>query len=396
MTWGGIWLGQDRTITYHLDLWLRLLEGMFGAFVGLAYARVRTRVFVALFALTALQFALAQAAIHDSGALLVWGQIIAQWHVPLCFALGGLACLAKACLGAESGYFTMPRNKVPLRMARLMYFSFFLFLIAAVYADQAAGILKSSFLTVWYRPIQNLLLTTLGIFLMRDYLDFYRRQRVTHQSRFHDLLAKEQGIFHGFLVSIDLKRSSALYDLSASLGMSVKIPTIWCSEAAELVERSGGAILSTDGGDALYAFFYGGQAFAQAAAAVVALEAKSREMTETLPQPLPMKFRASIVYGGIKPIYRDILGKKREDYEDAPGETTFKDAARIRDEEKKVAMAQDSVLVIERKFLEGATCPELELALTASVPVRDVGMRELCFLRVGARHAEDRPAEDAA
>jgi hypothetical protein len=373
MSWNHIAARIPRDSYYSILLFFRVAEGMSVGFLGLAYARSRLGAYITVAAagLFCLGISLLPAELKSD--LYFSGLLAANTFVPFAFLLGALACLSQAELGRREG-FSMPKAKEAARISRLRQFAFLLALLGGLYFIDTHKLFHLGSAAYWDRPIQFALVCLIGAFLLRDFRQFDILQEKTHISRFHQPGA--ENVVKGILLEIDMKNSSRLYDLSAQEGHAKELPSIWNEAAVQVAAAAGGEILATEG-DAFRAFFEEPFEVERILRLLAEIEALSAGM------PFPVEFRATLVKGGIKPVYKELNGKLFEDYDHAPGETCFKDASRFLREEKRMGFS-GSVIVAESSLL--ASVPAgIELLKTEQLSVADVGQRELSFFRISRR-----------
>lgn len=377
MSWGSIKHTMDRGAWYQLDMTLRVLEGLSAALVGISYARLRVGAYLWIFFYGAMVTLLMHRSSSIGSDFLYLSQYIGIYFVPSCFALGALACITQASFGKRQGFSRMSNRKQKLRVERLVSFATLNAALAFAYFIGAQKIVTIAASAFWYRPVQYLLVALTGFFLFRDFREFDFTQQKVASSKFHDPLAKEQQVIRGYLLAMDLKKSSRLYDLSARLGLATKIPTLWCESATEIVEGLGGSKISS-AGDSLIAFFEGEdlQVFENTLDALKKISAIGHEYQQYGGIAC---FRAGVINAGIRPIYKKVFRKMYEDFEDGPGEASFKNLMRILDTEKLHGFGEKSVLVLESiTALEIAS--HLPLLKREKLLVRDVGTKELFYL----------------
>lgn len=373
MSWNHVAARIPRDSYYTILLFFRIAEGMSVGFLGLAYARCRLGAYLALAAagLVCLGASILPAELKSD--LYFSGLLAANTFVPLAFLCGALACLAQAELGRHEG-FSMPKAKEAVRIGRLRQFALLLTVLGALYFIDTHKLFHLGNAAYWDRPIQFALVCLIGAFLLRDFRQFDILQEKTHISRFHQ--PGTENVVRGILLEIDMKNSSRLYDLSAQEGHAKELPSIWNEAAVQVAAAAGGEILTTEG-DAFRAFFEDPFEVERIFRLLAEIEALSTGM------PFPVEFRATLVKGGIKPVYKELNGKLFEDYDHAPGETCFKDASRFLREEKRMGFS-GSVIVAESGLLAGPP-PGFELVKREQLSVADVGQRELSFFRISRR-----------
>lgn len=383
MHWGPVKGPISAVDFYRLDLGLRFSEGVLGAVLGLAYARARKDSVYWVFGVGLIAFTVAYRSAGVGSDFFFLSAQMAKWLVPSFYFVGALACFSQAEFVLRLAMNRGSDRKMELRAKRTMQFGVVLVGILTIYLIQATRLSGFEGIAAWYRPIQFALVALLGAFIFRDYREFDFVQETLVGSRFHDPMAKEQRVFQGILLHVDLKSSSRLYDVSAEKGLATKLPTRWCEAATGVMKAHGGEHISS-GGDSFFGFFPGesAQVLTKALDALQAMEKMGAEFEKE--SGAPIHFRAALVAGGIHPIYKTVSGKRFEDFEDAPGETGFKDVARILECEKALCEKSKSVLVLEEKLAFGAK-GRFELLKREKASVRDVGTRDLFFFELSGQ-----------
>ncbi len=383
---GAVKHGLHRAVAYQLDTALFIIEGTLAAMIGLSYARVRVLAYVVVLFIASIFTVVVLRSAQSGSDYLFLGQFIAKYFVPSCFLLGSIACISQASFGRAYKFSGMPKQKLERRIGRLQAFAYLNGFLGLVYVFSAQNIVTVDAFAVWHRPVQYLIVTLMGFFLFRDYREFDVFQQKVATSKFHDPLAIEQKIVTGYLLALDLKKSSALYDLSAQLALPKKIPTQWCELATEIVELKGGAKLSS-AGDSLIAFFEGDgeEELASAVSSLLAIQRLSGEFSQ---YSTNVFFRGGITKASIRPIYKKVSRKLYEDYEDGPGETCFKNLMRIMDTEKDLGAEQQSILVVE-KSISPIVAKFAALTKKKKLLVRDVGEKELHYFDLAVAGREE-------
>lgn len=385
MHWGVVKWTMSISDFYLTDLGLRFSEGVLGAVLGLAYARARKDTVYWVFGVGLIAFTVAYRSATQGSDFFFLSAQLAKWLVPFMYFVGALACFSQAEFVKRLALGRGGDRKMELRAKRTVQFGVVLGFIFGMYLIQT-GLLGNGLIglqAVYHRPLQFLLVAILGAFIFRDYREFDFVQETLVGSRFHDPMAKEQRVFQGILLHVDLKASSRLYDVSAEKGLATKLPTRWCEAATGVMKAHGGEHISS-GGDSFFGFFPGesAQVLTKALDALQAMEKMGVEFEKE--SGAPIHFRAALVAGGIHPIYKTVSGKRFEDFEDAPGETGFKDVARILECEKALCEKSKSVLVLEEKLVFGAK-GRFELLKREKASVRDVGTRDLFFFELSGQ-----------
>lgn len=373
MSWNNIAARMPREGYYSVMLLFRVAEGMSLGFLGLSYARARVRSYVLLSLLGLGCWAASLLLAELKSDLYFSGLFAANTFVPFAFLYGAFACLTQGEIGRRDR-FNMPKAKAEIRIRRLRQFASLMIILGALYLNDTHKLFSLGTAAYWDRPIQFALVCLIGAFLLRDFRQFDILQEKTHISRFHQPGAETA--VHGVLLELDMKNSSRLYDLSAQEGHAKELPSIWNEAAVQIAATAGGEILTTEG-DAFRAFFEDPFPVESILRVLAEIEALSTSL------PYPVEFRATLVKGGIKPVYKELNGKLFEDYDHAPGETCFKDASRYLREEKKLGFS-GSVIVAEASLLMELPSG-FHLLKTEKLSVADVGQRELSFVRISRR-----------
>lgn len=145
----------------------------------------------------------------------------------------------------------------------------------------------------------------------------------------------------------------------------------------------GGEILTTEG-DSFRAFFEGNDQCLRAILACIG-EVK-RIGVNFLGLDSSIEFRATLVPGSIKAIYKELGGKLYQDFEHAPGSSCFKEAARILQTEKAAAL-EGSILVVQDGLWDKVSPKPnfLNVKKYTSLDVRDVGHQRLVYIQVTSK-----------
>jgi len=381
-TWGAIKHGVPRTDTYLLDFCLRLFEGTLAGFLGAAYSRSRISVYLAIAFLGACFGIVLFRSCTLQSDLILASSILAQNYVPLGFSIGALLCFSQFLVGKIDGFPKMSLAKSRTRVQRLGQFSAMIFALGFLYYVQAKGILAPNQQVYFHRPAQFILTALLGWFLLRDMRSFDILQERSYVSRLHDP-TRDSSIADGYLLEVDIKGSSLLYELSAKLTHAKEIPTLWNEAAIATVHTFGGEILTTEG-DSFRAFFEGNDQCLRAILACIG-EVK-RIGVNFLGLDSSIEFRATLVPGSIKAIYKELGGKLYQDFEHAPGSSCFKEAARILQTEKAAAL-EGSILVVQDGLWDKVSPKPnfLNVKKYTSLDVRDVGHQRLVYIQVTSK-----------
>ena len=112
----------------------------------------------------------------------------------------------------------------------------------------------------------------------------------------------------------------------------------------------------------------------------------SLQIARLIPDSAKMDFRASVVWGGLNPIWKEVVGVRTAEWEDAKGMTSFKDAHRIMEFEKESNSVREtgSYIVVMTTFDLGEKFAHHECRLV-NAKVRDVGEVELTVLNLRKR-----------
>lgn len=385
LNWTSVSTLISRDSYYLIDLALRVCEGVLIGSLGLAYSRARIESYLGVVIVGIMSFLMMHRAAFLGSDLYFASAYVANSFVPVCFCIGIFTCLSQSSVGELDGFRGMAGGKILQRTARLRQFSALLFILGVVYLFSAVKIfsLAGASASYWHRPVQFLFVGLLGAFLFRDFREFDLLQQKSYFSKFHSPLLKEQQVVTGYLLEVDMKESSALYDLAAQEGHLRDVPSIWNEAASQITATFGGEILTTEG-DAFRAFFDSQTALHGIMQALAQIVEFGRNLDS---HGHVIEFRATVVKGQIRPVYKEINGKLFEDYDHAPGDTCFKDASRFLREEKRAGI-KGTVLVIESSVLAGIELPSgLETIKKEKLSVADVGQRELAFVRIGSQGA---------
>ena len=379
LAWGNIKYFSERSALYKTELLLRVFEGVLAGLLGLTYSRSKVEFQFGLTAIGIFLFLIMFRSSILPSDIFFADAFVGKMLVPFCFIFGGFTCFTQAIKGSQDGFKGGSNKRQLERIQRLNQFGSILLILGFVYFVDSYN-LGPKGVAVWMRPVQFLLTAVIGAFLFRDFREFDLLQQTSHQSKFHDPTSSRQHIIQGFLLDVDMKGSSKLYDFSASLGLVKEIPTAWTEAAIQTISSAGGEILTTDG-DAFRAFFEGSNQ--DILHTIFGALINLKQMTiEFESDNFKIEFRGAILGGGIQPTYKELNGKRYEDYNNAPGETCFKDASRYLKEEKKLNLPF-TVIVMDTKILKDYVFSSaFTLVECNKYLVDDVGERDLTFIRI--------------
>lgn len=337
-----LYIGQfSPAFDYGLDLILRAYEGLFGLFVGLAFARTRRLVFRCLLplglALPWLTFLLGVPPAQMRG-FAFW---IEQTLMPGLIVCGSVACFFQ--------WYTLRFKLRHLsesskgRRLRLLQFGFCLVAIALTFRLEAffhSVVLRE---LVW-RSCHFGLVFMMFLVVLRE----FREQRLSFMrspvSKYHRRIPLPESL-SGILLVIDLKSSELFSRLRIEVmqtgnGTSLYTSPLWTSLAAE-----GGTVLSTDG-DQVKVFFDAADDSAPLLRALKGVDSLHRYLANLsfqlagfglMPEGHSgIAFRAGLAAGEIRPHWQ-ILGSERTPlWLEAGRSTPFIDSARMLDLERQV------------------------------------------------------------
>jgi hypothetical protein len=388
---GPIKYGLNRDLWYPIDFWLRIAEGCAGCLLGAAFSRTKKRYFhsIIIFGI-AIGTSVYLSAPHnvDINRLSFW---LAKWFVPPMFTVGGVCCFVQAFYLRRERPKLINDEVLRVRIFRLFAFGLSLALLGSFYYAQASLLNSdSTALNLFlHRPSQFGILLLIGFYIFLDYQHREQIFSITQRSPFHHPLGKTAEPVFGFLLALDLKGSSSIMNYTAEHGLSVRATTVWNAQIGKLMHSHGGFKVA-DEGDGLKVFFQGPET--QALLEKIAKSAcdavgYSRELEKTfklnsmMPDDSSLCFRSGLVWGGINPIWKDFVGVKSPEWEDAPGFTTFKDVQRIMDCEKQLSSnnrSEFTLLILSSKI--PAYCAANSRACRLQLKIKDLGDRELSYL----------------
>ena len=229
----------------------------------------------------------------------------------------------------------------------------------------------------------------MGIFIFLDYRDREKSFDVLYRSPYHDPFGGDSSEVFGFLVSFDLKNSSKLIDFAAKTEIKFSPLSFWTAMAAHFLSSKNGVKISDDG-DGIKIFFECSNVLEEKKQ-ILELIFKIEEMTISLqnkmksenniPSDASIAFRSSISFGGIKPVWKEIVGVKTPEWEDARRGTLFRDSVRLldHDKEKLRTMFSRSTVTFEKGnfqelFLFGETI------YNGPAQIKDLGIRQIIIL----------------
>ena len=388
MEFGPVKHATARSLRYTSDFWLRVAEGIAGGLLGIAYARVRQVYFAFVLLISGVVATLGFLRSEDHIALHNFSASLAQTYVPLMMLIGAFFCFAQAMLIAKEKPRLMSEQSRSQRTNRLITFSLLLGACSLVYFSQAQGILSTTELGIWYRPIQLTLLMLVGAFIFSDYKDRERVFDITQRSPFHDPYGGSANHVFGYLLSLDLKRSSVLLNYGAQSDSPLRATTTWNSLVGRILMGNNGFKVADDG-DGLKAFFEGEPSrelleeilacIYQASIETKRLERKLKQ-DGIIPETATMQFRAGLVWGGLNPIWKDFIGTKTAEWEDAKGYTTFKDVQRVMDFEKTRAEFSDKSMLLVPSNL--GKFQSVYSVTTMKCDVKDIGQMSIEFIEL--------------
>ncbi len=381
LEFGPIVRATPRVSEYIANYWLVAVEGLAGCLLGAAYARTRKVYVFWILSIAAMISVAGSLNSKDNIDLYLFKDALMKYYLPAMFVIGASFCLAQwFYLKAELPK-SMNKKMREQRVHRLLIFSVFLCLFAALYFHENYLLLSSASQNL-DRGFQLTLLVLMGRFLFREYSDRERQFELIQRSPFHDPFGGQSGEVKGFLVSLDLIKSSTLANFAAQKKVSQSPITLWNNLVGQILAKHNGFKVA-DEGDGLKVFFTGENSLDMLTGVVEAIF-EIRVATQNLgskmrtagliPDNGNLMFRTGIVWGGINPIWKEFIGVLSAEFEDAKGTTTFKDVQRVMDLEKQINLgtSSGSSMVIKTN-LDLLNSIKSHAVRTFKMSVRDVG-----------------------
>lgn len=375
--------GADRPVLYERTYWLIAFEGTLGALLGASYARTRK---VYSFWVILIGIIVSLGGYFSSGdqvELYFFKDALMKYFIPAMFLLGSIFCFSQGVLLKKDWSKFTTASMALRRQRRLSIFGGLLLSFGLVFYYQNS--IMSVRAEYWERTIQMALLGLIGLNLFADYRDRERQFEIVHRSPFHDPFGGSSPEIFGFLLSLDLIKSSAIANFSMNLPAKMKPITLWNAKIGQLMSQHSGFKVG-DEGDGLKIFFRYEETDEDLNRVVAAIKdayretrnLESRLLAEGLITPdLRLRFRSGLVWGGVHPIWKEIAGVKSAEWEDARGFSTFKDSQRVMEVQKSLEENRDHTLVVSTKVeLTGSSLGSKRI----HQDVKDVGVRSLLLV----------------
>lgn len=387
--------GSFRPKFYEGEFWLAAIEGVLGGLIGISYSRARKVYFVFPVVIGFFVSGSIYLTVSDALEFYWYKDFLVKFFTPIMLAVGAFFCFSQKLLLGQKIAEGLNGVMLKARQKRLMMFGLLLLMtgISIAISRDLSG--EWGFFS---RTVKLVLIGMLGISLFWEYREREQQFEVIQRSPFHNPFGGVSSEVFGFLVSLDLVGSSAFANFSASNKSSVRPITIWNAHIGRVMHKNGGFKIA-DEGDGLKVFFNLPNTESNLEKVVETLLIAEKETkliieelhrTSVVPPELIMKFRSSVVWGGLNPIWKDFVGVKTPEWEDAKGATTLKDSQRIMDVEKTFSRQEwlDSVSVIDTSFELGKI--QVKQRKRLNCHVKDVGETSLLILELSAPGAKAR------
>lgn len=350
----------DQSVIWSLDVGFRVLEGAFGFFLGLSFARTRKEFFhygipaaLGLALLTPLW-------IEDSAGKLAVGAFVASRMVPALFLLGAAACALQSFTLRTQGL----SKSYPVRKRRLQLFALGLVGVALVHYGVTQNFGSPHHRTIYDRFLHLFFVAYLGGLLLSDYREQSRKLEALPVSLYHSLTHLPERL-RGWIFTIDLKGSNRILKIGADLGRGGEYLEALREEMSIASEFHGG-IITHRNGDELKVFFdearvTGGKggALAQVLQCVHEIERRLAYRIERfqsdgiLPDGFQAHFRAGAAYGEIRPTWMEGLHAREPGWEEVGALHAFLVADRLMSLDLQVdPERKKSLLILERSDAE--------------------------------------------
>jgi class 3 adenylate cyclase len=334
-------------------------EGGAALFLGLALARTRRAAFtfgipvVAIFPIALTPW------VRDGVAATELAAALTAWFVPVCYGLGAAACGLQAWYVASG---SEASRTIRRRAVRLAGFASGLALLGVTYRVQAASVSDTFAYVEWHRFLNLAVVIAFFWLAIRDFREIDLLAQNSPVSPFHRKAILPDRVA-GVLAILDLKNSEGLFAQGAQQGRAEQIVLACLSHMWTVMTRAGGVVLQSDG-DSLIAFFEAhpgaepGAELMRAASALAAtaseLESLSHQLVErqVLPVELtPVRFRAALAEGEIRPIWQEVDGARYPSWTSAGPKNVFLEAARLAELERQIPAARERSSVVLRREL---------------------------------------------